>query len=155
MFSDLLLTILPYLKTSQIWVLKISLGRVYLDSGLSCIVWSFWRSCCHLPVIILFRLQFELDIPHWCIAYWLWRYIISRVCQEQVIAILSHKFCGPAARWRTIEQVAFEIYFGVKKLEYLLKCKSFVVEPITARYSTYSQAMIKIISYTLHESRGG
>lgn len=50
------------------------------------------------------------------------------ILQEQVIAILSHKFSGPATRWPTIEQEAFAIYFGVRKLEYLLMCKSFVVE---------------------------
>jgi hypothetical protein len=50
------------------------------------------------------------------------------ILQEQVIAILSHKFSGPATRWPTIEQEAFAIYFGLRKLEYLLMCKSFVVE---------------------------
>jgi phospholipid-translocating ATPase len=50
------------------------------------------------------------------------------IIQEQVIAILSHKFSGPATRWPTIEQEAYAIFFGVKKLEYLLMCKSFVVE---------------------------
>lgn len=50
------------------------------------------------------------------------------IIQEQVIAILSHKFSGPATRSPTIEQEAYAIFFGVKKLEYLLMCKSFVVE---------------------------
>ncbi len=50
------------------------------------------------------------------------------ILQEQVIAILFHKFSGPATRWSTIEQEAFATYFGVRKLEYLLMYKSFVVE---------------------------
>ena len=37
--------------------------------------------------------------------------------QEQVIAVLSHKFSGAATRWPTIEQEACAIFFGVKKLE--------------------------------------
>jgi hypothetical protein len=50
------------------------------------------------------------------------------VIQEQIVAILSHKFSGPATRWPTIEQEAYAIFFGVKKLEYLLMCKTFIVE---------------------------
>jgi hypothetical protein len=50
------------------------------------------------------------------------------IIQEQVIAVLSHKFSGAATRWPTIEQEAYAIFFGVKKIEYLLMCKSFVVE---------------------------
>jgi hypothetical protein len=50
------------------------------------------------------------------------------ILQEQVISVLSHKFSGAATRWPTIEQEAFAIYFGVRKLEYLLMCKAFVVE---------------------------
>lgn len=58
------------------------------------------------------------------------KYIASDgILQEQVTAIVSHKFSGPATRWPTIEQEAFGIYFGVvRKLEYLLMCKSFVVK---------------------------
>jgi hypothetical protein len=51
------------------------------------------------------------------------------IIEEQVIAIWSHKFSGAATRWPTIiEQEAYAIFFGVKKLEYLLMCKSFVVD---------------------------
>jgi hypothetical protein len=50
------------------------------------------------------------------------------IIQDQVIAVLSHIFSGAATRWPTIEQEAYAIFFGVKKLEYLLMCKSFVVE---------------------------
>ncbi len=42
------------------------------------------------------------------------------IFQEQVIAVLSHKFSGAATRWPTIEQEAYAIFFGVKKLEFLL-----------------------------------
>ncbi len=47
-------------------------------------------------------------------------YRISSVVQPHV---------GSAIRWpTTIEQEAYSIFFGVKKLVYLLMCKSFVVE---------------------------
>ncbi len=45
-----------------------------------------------------------------------------------MISVLSHKVSGAATCWPTIEQEDFAIYFSVKKLEYLLMCKAFVVE---------------------------
>lgn len=49
------------------------------------------------------------------------------ILQEQVYTT-SVNFSGPATRWPTIEQEVFAIYFGVRKLKYLLMCNVFVLE---------------------------
>ncbi len=59
--------------------------------------------------------------------YWMWFssilpgiYSFGGIVQEQVV--LSHKFSGATTRWPNIEKEAYAIFFGVKKLEYLLIC---------------------------------
>jgi hypothetical protein len=44
------------------------------------------------------------------------------------IAIVSQKFSEQAARWDTIEQEAYAIFFGVKSFDYLLRPKFFIIE---------------------------
>jgi hypothetical protein len=44
------------------------------------------------------------------------------------IAFASQKFSAQATRWAIIEQEAFSCFFGVKKFEFYLRCKPFILE---------------------------
>jgi len=44
------------------------------------------------------------------------------------IAFASQKFSPQAHNWTIIEQEAYSCYFGIKKFEYYLRCKEFVLE---------------------------
>ena len=46
----------------------------------------------------------------------------------QPIAFVSWKFSEPASRWSVIEREAYAIFYSVKKLSPLLRCKSFTIE---------------------------